>query len=90
MSYDLRLTIVDQILRRFYNRVVRRKSQEIDQSQSTILFTFDCDWSISCDLRLTELDRFYKVVSRKRKKWTNHRLNSVKRICAHFVTVYVT
>jgi len=35
-----------------YNENLSLKSQEIDQSQSIILFIFDCDWSISYGLTL--------------------------------------
>jgi len=49
------LFYVDCALRRFYNRIVSRKSEEIDQSQSNVKKIVDYDWLISCGLRLTTL-----------------------------------
>jgi len=42
-------------LRQLYNRVVNRKPQEIDQSQSNVKRIVDYDWLISCGLRFTTL-----------------------------------
>jgi len=42
-------------LGRFYNRVVSRKPQEIDQLQSNVKRIVDYDWLISCGLRLASL-----------------------------------
>jgi len=66
----LRLTTYDIIV----ESALRRKSQEIDQSQSNIKRIIDYDWLISCGLRFSTYDYivestlrwFYnKVVSRK-------------------------
>jgi len=54
-SSILLLLIVDDALDRFYNRVVSRKPQEIDQSQSNLKRIIDYDWLISCGLQLMTL-----------------------------------